>query len=569
VHVRVVRSVFGVLLALIGLVVAVIGGAAAFWLIGPDDTVHSGDQHLTSKGLAIASTPDLLNRHGPVLHVAAHSVKGQPVFVGVARDFDVASYLKQSAYTSLVQVQVQFPVTLTTQDKKGNATPLAAPATLDWWVAKANGAGTQSIAWPIEDGPYDVVVMNADGKTPPDVQVNLGIEIPNAFVTALAVFVAGLVLVALGLLLILVRRRRPKEPQPVYTAPGQHHGPPAQGPPVQQGPPAQTPAGPYRRMATAGLVIAFATGCSAIPQTDTVAALTRPAVSTEAGVAIVKHYNAVNNAANSRRDDKMIATVEGGNLVRESQAGYTISRALDKSGKNLIKPFTYTTPTILAPSYGAYPMQFVVSAGISDTKDYRYLGLWERATAGSPWMVVFAAAPKTTVKLPDLKGLRPVNKTNAAGLTATPTVAATAFAEYLTGGVKSPRAASFGPNADVAKKLSDVASDLKLKVTQPKIYASVDVKFSVDTPPAAFVTASGDALVFATVTEEFKAEPGANYSFNWTDGDQVAFSPATVKYNNAITKTVLHDVVLTVPPKGKGKIGIASFESQLTAAGGY
>ncbi|MGW6281710.1 hypothetical protein [Kribbella sp. NPDC055071] len=554
---RVLRSVFGVLLALIGLVVAVIGGAAAFWLIGPDDTVHSGDQHLSSKGLAIASTPDLLNRHGPVLHVEAHSVKGQPVFVGVARDFDVASYLKQSAYTSLVQVQ--FPVTLTTQEKKGNATPLAAPNTLDWWVAKANGAGTQSIAWPIEDGPYDVVVMNADGKTPPDLQVNLGIEIPNAFVTALAVFVAGLILVALGLLLILVRRRRPKEPQPVYPAPGV---PVSAG----QGPP---PPGTYRRVATAGLVIAFATGCSAIPQTDTVAALTRPAVSTEAGVAVVKHYNEVNNEANRRRDDKMIATVEGGNLVRESQAGYTISRALDKSGKNLIKPFTYTTPTILAPSYGAYPMQFVVSAGISDTKDYRYLGLWERASAGSPWMLVFAAAPKTTVKFPELKGLRPVNKTNAAGLTATPAVAATAFAEYLTGGVKSPRAASFGPNADVAKKLSDVAADLKLKVTQPKVYAGVDVKFSVDTPPAGFVTTSGDALVFATVTEEFKAEPGANYAFNWTDGDQIAFSPATVKYNNAITKTVLHDVVLTVPPKGKGKITIASFESQLTAAGGY
>jgi hypothetical protein len=93
---------FGVLLALLGLLVGLAGAAAAFWLIGPDDTVKSGDQHLTSKGLAIASSPDLLDRHGPVLHVEAHSTNGKPVFVGVARDFDVASYLKGFAHTSLV-----------------------------------------------------------------------------------------------------------------------------------------------------------------------------------------------------------------------------------------------------------------------------------------------------------------------------------------------------------------------------------------------------------------------------------------------------------------------------------
>lgn len=599
---RVIRSVLGVLLALIGLVVAVAGGAAAFWLIGPDDTVHSGDQHLTSKGLAIASTPDLLNRHGPVLHVDAHSTNGKPVFVGVARDFDVASYLKNIAHTSLVQVQ--FPIALTTQESKGAAGPVAVPDTLDWWVAKANGAGAQSIAWPIEDGPYDVVIMNADGKPAPDVQVDLGIEIPNAFLVALGVLLAGLILLALGIVLILARRRRPKNPQPVYTAPGvpgphdqnrppTHQGPPVhQGPPIQHGPPAQqgprpqqgpppvqappgqnppaqAPAGPYRRVVTAGLVIALATGCSAVPQPDTVTALTRPAVSTEAGVAIVKHYNEVNNAANHRRDAKMIATIEGGNLVRQSQADYTISRALDKAGKNLIKPFTYTKPSILAPSYGSYPMQFVVSAGISDSKDYRYLGMWERTSAGSPWILTFAAAPKTTVKLPDLAGLRPATTTDTKKLTAAPVAAGTAFAEYLTGGAKSPRAASFATNADVTAKLTDVAKSLALSVTQPKIYARVTDTFTAPSPPAAFVTKSGEALVFVTLNEEFKAEPGAGYSFNWADGDQVAFSPATVKYNSAITKTVLHDVVLTIPAKGKGKIGVASFESQLVDAGGY
>jgi hypothetical protein len=155
------------LLALIGLIVSAAGAVVAFWLIGPDDTAYTGEQHLTGKGLAIASAPDLLNRHGPILHVEARSTDGKPVFVGVARDFDVASYLKGFAHTELVQVE--YPIALSTQEKKGTSGPLTAPDTLDWWVAKSGGGGTQSIAWTIADGPYDVVVMRADGKSSPDV----------------------------------------------------------------------------------------------------------------------------------------------------------------------------------------------------------------------------------------------------------------------------------------------------------------------------------------------------------------------------------------------------------------
>ena len=551
---RVVRSVLGVLLALIGLLVGLAGAAAAFWLIGPDDTVKSGDQHLTSKGLAIASSPELLDRHGPVLHVEAHSTNGKPVFVGVARDFDVASYLKGFAHTSLVQVE--YPIALTTQEQKGAAGPLAAPDTLDWWVAKANGAGTQSIAWPITNGPYDVVVMTADGKTAPDVQVDLGIEIPHAFLAALGVLLAGLVLLAVGILLILVRRRRPSAPQQVFTAPGV---------PAQQ----QQPVGPMRRVAAVGVVVALVSSCSAIPERDTVASLTRPAISNETAAAVVKHYNEVNNAANHRRDDKLIATIEGGTVVRESQAGYAISRTLDKAGKDLVKPFTYTKPVVGAPEYGTYPMHFVVSAGISDTKDYRYLGVWERATAGSPWTLTVAAAPPAAVKVPDITGLRTVTNAGAKRLAAAPQAAAAALAEYLTAGAKSPRAATFAPNASVTKVLASAADWRSTAAKQPKIYQNVTEDFSIDTPPTAFVTKSGAALVFATVTEDFKLENGAGYSFNWSSGDPLGFSPASVKYQGGLTRTTLHDAVLLVPAKGAGKITVLSFESQLIDAGGY
>jgi hypothetical protein len=557
--VRVVRSVIGVLLGLLGAFICTVGGVAAFWLVGPDNTVYSGEQHLTSKGLAIASAPSLLDRHGPVLHVKARSSDGKPVFVGVARDFDAASYLKGFAHTELVRVS--YPIALETQDVKGVARPLTAPGAIDWWVAKATGTGTQELTWTIADGPYSVVIMSADGKTAPDVQADLGIEIPNAFLTCLLVIAIGVVLLALGLFLMLFRGRRKVTPDPVFAAPGGWQAPPQ---PQQQ----PTQVGPYRRVAAATAVLALVSGCAAIPQPNTVATLTRPAIANDAAVAVIKHYNEVNNAANRRRDAKMLATVEGGNLIRQSEAGFTISRALDKTGKNLNKPFTYDNPVIGAPSFGSYPMRFLSSAEISGNKDYKHLGVWERKTAGSPWLLTFAAGPKATDKLPDLTDVRTATKADDKRLVAAPQAAATALAEYLTTGAKSPRAASFTPSKDVSEVLAYVAEAKADVARQPRYFRSVTQVFTAQ-PPAAFVTKSGAALVFATLTDEYVLTAQPNAWVNWSTGSVLAFSPPTVKYDNAATKTTLHDVALVIPPKGGGKIQILSLESQLIAAGGY
>lgn len=554
---RVIRSIFGVLLALIGLIVGAAGAVAAFWLVGPDDTVYSGDQHLTSKGLAIASAPSMLDRHGPTLHVNARSTSGKPVFVGVARDFDAASYLKGFPYTELVQVK--YPIALTTNDVKGDGKALAAPDTLDWWVAQATGDGTQKLSWPIADGPYSVVIMSPDGKTAPDVQADLGIEIPNAFLMSLLGFAIGLVLLALGIFMILFRGRRTVRPAPVES--GAYEAPaPA---------PQPSRVGPLRKVVAGAAVLGLVSGCSAIPQPNTVETLSRPAITQEAAVAVIKHYNEINNAANRKRDDKLIATVEGGSLLRQSQAGYTISRTVDKAGKNLYAPFTYTDPVIGAPSVNAYPMRFVSAAGISGNKEYRHLGVWERKTAGSPWLLTFAAGPKATVKLPDLADLRTTTKADNAKLVAAPQAAAAALAEYLTAGAKSPRAASFTTTPEVPKLLAEIAAWKTRAAEQPNIYANVTDVFSVPQPPAAFMTKSGAALVFVSLTDEFTMQPGPNLRFNWSGGDEIAFSPATVKYQNAVTRTITHDAALLIPAKGGGKIQIISFESQTVGAGGF
>lgn len=591
---RVVRSVLGVLLALLGLIIGAAGAVAAFWLVGPDDTIYSGEQHLTSKGLAIASAPSLLDRHGPTLHVNARPTDGKPVFVGVARDFDAASYLKGLAYTELVEVE--YPISLSTRDVKGAAGPLAAPDTLDWWVAKASGAGPQELTWPIADGPYSVVIMSADGKTAPDVRADLGIEIPDAFLTSVVVFAAGLVLLALGIFLMLFRGRRTSTPDPISAVPGGYgppqHGPPSPGPwspgphqpgpqypgpqypgpqypGPQQPPPQQSPAGPLRRGVALTAVFALVSGCAAIPEPNTVRTLTRPAVTNESATAVIEHYNEVNNAASSKRDDKLIATVEGGNRLRQSQAGFRISRTLDKAGKKLTEPYTYTQPLIGAPSFGSYPMRFVSSAEMSGTSEYRHLGVWERETAGSPWLLTFSARPKNAVKLPDLADVRPATKSDNAKLAAAPQAAAQALAEYLTAGAKSSRAASFAPSTEISAYLAGVARDKAEALDEPQYFRTATVTTTVSEPPESFVTTSGTALVFVYLTRDYLATAQPNSWLRWVSGPVLAFSPSTVRHDNALTKTSLVDAALLIPPKGGGKIRLVSLESQLIDAGGY
>ena len=59
---------------------------------------------------------------------------------------------------------------------------------------------------------------------------------------------------------------------------------------------------------------------NAIPQVDTVDALTRPAITEQAAAAVVKHYNEGSSAADRRRSMELIAGFESGDLLRQTEA---------------------------------------------------------------------------------------------------------------------------------------------------------------------------------------------------------------------------------------------------------
>ena len=171
-----------------------LAGTAAALYVGTDDTVDTGPQHLTSPGAAIATNERLLEYHGPTLHVSATPKDPKRgLFLGVARDFDVISYLEGRQHSELTEFRIR-PVRIDSQQVKGTATPLTRPASLDWWVR----TGTGSLAWPIEDGPYALVIMNADGTPAIDADVTIGLEVDGAFRICLIIAVAGLLLLGPG-----------------------------------------------------------------------------------------------------------------------------------------------------------------------------------------------------------------------------------------------------------------------------------------------------------------------------------------------------------------------------------
>jgi hypothetical protein len=727
---RFARTVLGLLLTLAGLVVTLAGAVAAFWLVGPDNTVTTGSRQFTSQGLAFITAPDLLDRHGPTLHVTATG--DRPVFVGVGQDLDVANYLAGTAHTRLIRFDP--PATYGTQEMRGRSAKLTPPGQLDWWVAQADGSGTQSVAWPIQDGRYDVVVMNADGTPAVGADVRFGVEVDRAFGICLLVLGAGILVLTVGLVLTFRRRRSSAAPTPVRvvaparitharitTAPAPAAPAPAPAPsaPARSAPapapvaptpvtserpaapayraPAFQPAPQKESISTApmlmspaavakakspaflvavgvvkdepeyddqpyeqsydeaphldetpyvgespfvgkspfvgdtpsvnetsyvgdapsvdetpyadetpyveqapfvvepetvrleespefersdeavrktaallasGALLLTTTSCGLLPAKNSEAAPeTRPAVTLADAQAVVQRYNQLNNQANQARDAKVAETIEANPVLAQTRAGYLIGRKLDAAGKDVSKPFSFTEPQIGAPEFGSYPMRFVVSSGVSGDPGSRQLGVWQRQSAGTPWLLTNSVYPSKAMKLPPMEGLRTPTPADLDKLFSLPESAHTNLAAYLTAGVQSPQAKLFVPSPGTTKLLQQRATS-KVADTKETYIASVADTFQPTGEPLTFITSTGEALVFLAVTEQYlqRVEPGSNAY--WTSGEATAFS-SNVKYTQTLHQDYLYQVALVVPTKASGgTIRILSMDGQLVGAGG-
>ncbi|MBN1191092.1 MAG: hypothetical protein JXA46_15150 [Dehalococcoidales bacterium] len=137
---------------------------------------------------------------------ARNDDQDKPVFIGIARESDMKKLLKGRAYDEITDFDfVSGEINLWHHNGSGE-TPV--PGDLDIWVASESGTGTRTLTWDVASGDYNVVIMNADGSTPVEVQVAFGVRVAG-FIDAVGtgLIVGGIIALVIGGVMIFFAAR--------------------------------------------------------------------------------------------------------------------------------------------------------------------------------------------------------------------------------------------------------------------------------------------------------------------------------------------------------------------------
>jgi Domain of unknown function (DUF4389) len=215
------RGAGGVALLVVGSIAALlafallVGGCAAVVVDrtqrDDDGFLMSPTEDFSTATYAIASENADLDLDGPDWATTdffgtarIRSESERPVFVGIAREADVAEYLNGVAHAVVTEIdEAEY------SERPGGA-PEGRPADQKFWAASATGAGEQTLEWEPEDGSWNVVVMNADGSRGVAAELSIGGELDPLLWIGVGLLVGGGLLAAAAALAITagVRRRR-------------------------------------------------------------------------------------------------------------------------------------------------------------------------------------------------------------------------------------------------------------------------------------------------------------------------------------------------------------------------
>ena len=201
--------VVGSLLALTSLGLMT-GGGALLWADQTqreDGFVTSPTVDLSSDAFAIVTQRMEVHTDGPdwllpeaILGDARLSVNStEEVFVGVGPTKAVERYLTGVSYSFVPDLYALDGFDLAAG--QGSA-PAAPPANQDFWIASGVGSGSQSITWPVEDGRWSLVVMNADASSGVAVEGDIGAEAPILGAVGYTLLGIGVVLLVIAIAMI-------------------------------------------------------------------------------------------------------------------------------------------------------------------------------------------------------------------------------------------------------------------------------------------------------------------------------------------------------------------------------
>jgi hypothetical protein len=220
---RILALVFGVVFVVpaLGLL---LGGGVLLWAdLGnrTDGYVFSETDGFATEGFALVSESIDLETGADWLPLSAAlgtaraevtSADGSEVFIGIAPVDEGAAYLDGVARSVIDDLGT----TAVDEEFIDGGSPATPPAEQDIWAAQASGPGTQRLDWEPAEGNWLFVVMNSDGSADVAIDARIGATIPALGGLAWGLLGTGLLLLAIGtLLLVLAFRRR----QVVYAGP--------------------------------------------------------------------------------------------------------------------------------------------------------------------------------------------------------------------------------------------------------------------------------------------------------------------------------------------------------------
>ena len=137
------------------------------------------------------------------------SQSGKPLFVGIARTDQVSSYLSDVSHTILTDVDFD-PFEAFYSRQAGERSP-AAPGGERIWAASAQGAGSQTLTWEVEDGDWSMVVMNADGSPGVQADISAGAKLPYLTEIGWSALGGGAILLLTAATLVVFAVRPPRD----------------------------------------------------------------------------------------------------------------------------------------------------------------------------------------------------------------------------------------------------------------------------------------------------------------------------------------------------------------------
>jgi hypothetical protein len=207
---RIVLLVFGILFVLAAFGLLVSGGIlmavdSAFkdnegYFTTSFQPVEAGSSMIVSEQAQIRMAPKWkVYKESPVtIKVEAYNDdSSKPIFIGIARESDMSSYLKDRSYDEFTGFDFEnSKIELRHHTGTDFSSP---PADRNIWVASVSGTGEQSLTWDLASGDYNLVIMNADGSSPIEAHVSFGARVAGIIhAVGIGLIIGGVVSLIIG-----------------------------------------------------------------------------------------------------------------------------------------------------------------------------------------------------------------------------------------------------------------------------------------------------------------------------------------------------------------------------------